>query len=142
MKILKSRIFQLALTAIIFTGIGAYANDLFAEDIAYKNTTVSKALDDLYQKANYHYISLSGSTSVRSNSSHSYDVSYIEGYENFTSANFVYSFLRIRWVGTSPSVDITSITYDNTTGIVTFPGNIGGTQGSMIDIEYYPILIY
>ena len=50
-KVLKSRIFIFTLTAIIFSGFGVLASQIFARDVSYGNTNVESALDDLYSKA-------------------------------------------------------------------------------------------
>ena len=52
MKILKSRIFLVIVTAIIFTTVGVMAANLNASDISYGNGTVASAIDDLYTKSN------------------------------------------------------------------------------------------
>ena len=53
-KILKSRIFLVLVTAIVFTGISVYATgQILASDVDYKDgKKVSQALDELYSKAN------------------------------------------------------------------------------------------
>ena len=51
-KFLKSRVFAFILGGIILGSIGVYASNILASDISYKDTTVDKALDDLYFKAN------------------------------------------------------------------------------------------
>ena len=51
-KFLKSRVFAFILGGIILGSIGVYASNILASDISYKDTTVDKALDDLYTKAN------------------------------------------------------------------------------------------
>ena len=52
-KILKSRIFQFIVTAIIFTGIGVLADNLNASEVNYNDTTVEEALDTLYERSTY-----------------------------------------------------------------------------------------
>ena len=158
MRIIKNPIFMFTLGAIIFGSIGVYAaKEIFASNVSYEPsdttwkkangediTNVSDAIDELYNKAKSkpNIINLNGTSSVRSQESHTYDVSYIEGYENFTADNFLYSFISLRWVGNANGIDPTNINYDNITGIVTFPATIGGGNGTMLDIEYYPILVY
>lgn len=63
-KVLKSRIFVAIITAIIcITGTAYAAGQIFASDITYKNTTVDKALDDLYTTAS-DYVKLENETTV------------------------------------------------------------------------------
>ena len=50
-KVLKSRIFLVIVTALIFTGIGAFAT-ISASSITYNGTTVDLVLNDLYSKVN------------------------------------------------------------------------------------------
>ena len=55
-KIFKSRVFLIIICAIVFTSIGVIAaNTIEATNIAYKNTTVEEAIDDLYTKAKPDY---------------------------------------------------------------------------------------
>ena len=52
-KFLTSRIFVAIITGIIVGSIGVYAgSQILASNITYKDTTVDRALDDLYDKAN------------------------------------------------------------------------------------------
>ena len=149
-KIIKNPIFTFILGALIFGGIvGVSAYTIFANDIGYTPndttwkksngediTNVKDAIDELYTKANSksNIINLNGTSTVRSKESHIYDVSYIQGYENFTADNFLYSFVDLRWVGSSNNIAPTNISYDNNTGIVTFPATIVGSTGAMLDI--------
>ena len=49
MKILRNRLFQFIITAIVFASIGVIASNINATDVEYKNNkTVSDALDELY----------------------------------------------------------------------------------------------
>jgi len=50
-KVIKSRIFFFIIGALIFGSVGVLASTILARDIAYKNTNVEDALDDLYAKA-------------------------------------------------------------------------------------------
>ena len=53
-KILKDRIFQFIITAIIFTEIGVLAtNSINATEVTYKGETLDKTLDTLYQRSTY-----------------------------------------------------------------------------------------
>ena len=53
-KVLKNRIFQFIITAIIFTSIGVVAtNSINASNVSYKGETLDKALDTLYQRSTY-----------------------------------------------------------------------------------------
>ena len=48
-RIFSSKLFLVIATAIIFTGIGVFADGILASDITYKNNkTVEQALNDLY----------------------------------------------------------------------------------------------
>ena len=49
---MKKLIIGFILGAILFTGVGVLASQLFARDIIYGNTNVESALNDLYTKAN------------------------------------------------------------------------------------------
>lgn len=51
-KILKSRIFLVIATALVFTGIGVFADNLLASEVDYKETNVESALDSLYTTQN------------------------------------------------------------------------------------------
>jgi len=51
MKILKSRVFLVLITAVICICTTAYAVSLTATSISYGNGTVASALDDLYTKS-------------------------------------------------------------------------------------------
>lgn len=49
MKILKNRILQFIVTAIVFISVGVLASNISATDVVYKNNkSVSQVLDDLY----------------------------------------------------------------------------------------------
>ena len=52
MKIFKSRIFLVIITAIIFMGVGVLAANINADEIEYNNGTVKDALDTLYDVTN------------------------------------------------------------------------------------------
>lgn len=78
MKILKSRLFQFILTAIIFTGIGAIAeNTISANQVTYTNsnnqeTTVADALNDLYTKKLFSQITFLGKNTIIGNTTMTY----------------------------------------------------------------------
>lgn len=65
-KILKSRIFLVIVTALVFTGIGAFADNIFANQVTYNDTTLDLALNSLYTMANGVYTS----SNITSNSSY------------------------------------------------------------------------
>ena len=65
-KVLKSRLFLVILTAIIcITGTAYAATQVLASDIKYNDTTVDKALDNLYTTAE-DYVKLENETTVSS----------------------------------------------------------------------------
>ena len=149
MKILKSRLFIFVLGFVSATTIGVVAANLSANSISYVPTdtnwnvsTVQDALNDLYtEKQSSRIIKLSDET-VRSNTTRTYDVSNIEGYQNFTADNFIYGFKTFEWLGTASAEGTATISYNNQTGIVTFPKVTGGGTNAVLDISYYPMLVY
>ena len=56
-KILKSRIFLVIVTALVFTGIGVFADNILASQVIYNSTTLDTALNTLYNMANGVYTS-------------------------------------------------------------------------------------
>ena len=149
MKVLKSRIFIFVLGFTLATTIGVVAANLSASNISFEPDdenwnveTVQAALNDLYtEKQSTRLIKLS-ETTVRSNAAHTYNVSNIDGYQNFTASNFIFGFQEFGWVGGSTTEGTGTVSYNSSTGIVTFPKVIGGGTNATLDISYYPILVY
>ena len=86
-KVLKSRIFMIALTAIIcITGTTYAATQILASNIAYKDTTVEDALNDLYTKATPQLLYTNSSTTSIRNTNIDIDANInsilIECYDN------------------------------------------------------------
>ena len=50
-KLLKSRVFLVIVTALVFGSLGVFASSMLASNVTYGNTTVEGALDTLYTKA-------------------------------------------------------------------------------------------
>ena len=135
-KVIKSRIFLIIVLCIISCGIGVYAAVTYnATDVLYTssdgtNMTVSDALNDLYNENNnsikVYYLGTGTS----------YDLSKIDGYQNFTINNFIIEFVSMKvsvfatnWSGVSTysgsSTVSLSKTYDSSTGKLTI-GKISG----------------
>ena len=122
MKILKSRLFIFVLGFISATTIGVVAANLSANSISYvpadtnwNVSTVQDALNDLYtEKQSSRIIKLSDEA-VRSNTTRTYDVSNIEGYQNFTADNFIYGFKTFGWLGAASAEGTATISYNNQT---------------------------
>ena len=137
-KVIKSRIFLVIITTIIVASGTLYAANTYkASDVLYTTSdgsslTVNDALNELYNK--------SGS-SVKVyylGTGTSYDLSKIDGYQNFTTDNFIIEFVSMgvsvfatNWSGVSTysgsSTVSLSKTYDSSTGKLT----IGNTSGGL-----------
>lgn len=148
-KITKQNIFFFILGLIIAGSVAVVAVNLTANNIGFEPDdenwnveTVQAALNDLYtEKQSSRIIKLSDED-VRSNTTRTYDVSNIEGYQNFTADNFIYGFKTFGWLGAASAEGTATISYNNQTGIVTFPKVTGGGTNAVLDISYYPILVY
>ena len=152
-KIIKSRIFLVIICGLIFTSFGIYAANTYkASDVVYNasdgtSMNVNDALNELYNKneSNLKVYYLGTGTS--------YDLSKIDGYQNFTIDNFIIEFVSMgdyvfatHWSGVSEYTGSSSVsiskTYDSSTGKLTI-GNISGSlkTGGNVNSHSYTISI-
>ena len=128
-KIFKNSLFTFILGVLCTITIGVGATAIYnaseigftPSDSNWKVNNMQDAINDLYNNSGSKIVKLSDSV-VTSNTSYTYDVSNINGYENFTADNFFYAYAGFSWVGNGNIAGGTGVvSYDNSTGTVTFP---------------------